>query len=211
MRLVILVSLACLIACGGVWAQSNAGPIPTKSPYPPDAQPQYFPARVFSGNSEVSDLFARGYAQVLRSFEEPPLMKGTSDGKSAIYRLVLLPSMRNTTLMIRLSVNPDGTGALLSKTGQTERNGPKHIKTVTRSLSAEQMSKFLKLLEKSDFWNLLTEDQQRGFDGEEWLLEGAEPSKYHVVDRWSPARTDSYTRACRYLIDVSHLSVGRLD
>jgi hypothetical protein len=69
----------------------------------------------------------------------------------------------------------------------------------------------LKLLEKSDFWNLLTEDQRRGVDGEEWLLEGAEPSKYHVVDRWSPARTETYTRACRYLIDVSHLSVGRLD
>ena len=204
MRLVIPMLLACLIACGGAWAQSNA------SPSSPDAQPQYFPAGVFGGNSNVGDLLARGYAKVLRSFDEPSLLNG-ANGKSAIYRLVLLPSMRNTDFVIRLSVNPDGTGALLSKTGQTGRNGLKHIKSVKGSLSAQEVSKFLKLLEKSDFWNLLTEEQNRGVDGEEWLLEGAEPSKYHVVDRWSPARTDGYTRACRYLINVSHLSVGILD
>jgi hypothetical protein len=205
MRLVILMLLVSIVACGQAWAQSNA------SCYLPDAQPQYFPAGVFGGNSKFSDLFARGSAQVLRSFEEPSLMNGTSDGQSAIYRFVLLPSLRKTTFMIRLSVNPNGTGILSSKIGQNERNGPNHIKTVTRSMSAEQVSKFLKLLEESNFWNLLTTDQRRGLDGNDWLLEGAEPSKYHVVDRWSPARRDSYTRACRFLIDASHLSVGRLD
>jgi hypothetical protein len=53
----------------------------------------------------------------------------------------------------------------------------------------DAVNRFLELLQKADFWNLATEQQESnvvGVDGAQWIMEGVTGGRYHVVDRWSP-------------------------
>jgi hypothetical protein len=45
-------------------------------------------------------------------------------------------------------------------------------------------------------------------DGTQWILEGTENNKYHVVDRWSPRGT-AYEYLCRCLMELSPVKVDQ--
>ena len=59
-----------------------------------------------------------------------------------------------------------------------------------------------------NFWSLPTEIDYRGFDGAEWILEGATKDDYHVMTRWSP-EDDSECRKCYlYLLSLSGMKIS---
>lgn len=45
-----------------------------------------------------------------------------------------------------------------------------------------------------------------GNDGAEWILEGVNGGRYHVVDRWTPG-AGAYREACLYLLKISDLGI----
>ena len=85
------------------------------------------------------------------------------------------------------------------------------------SLTAEQWEGFVKLLEKSSFWNSPTEEKRdaTGLDGAHWILEGQTGGKYHLIDRWSPLGDDdkrhlkNFVAACHYLLKLSKEEVPK--
>ena len=47
-----------------------------------------------------------------------------------------------------------------------------------------------------------------GADGAQWLLEGADQSRYHFVDRWFHQDDPSFERACLCLLVWSELDIA---
>jgi hypothetical protein len=184
-------------------------PITIKQINPPDTSPQYFPVGLFDTNAQLSDWIARWYASELRRLEESSLTEAKTDRDPFVYRFLLIPSF-TPSFLVRLTINPDGTGTLTAKTTADETGKASvTLNQQTENVSAENVSKFLTLLSEVDFWSLPTEAPRRGLDGQVWLLEGRKGRKYHVVDRWCPERQESCARACQYLLDLSTLKVGR--
>jgi len=174
----------------------------------PDRKPQYFPVGLFSKYPEVSEWEARWYASELRHLREPSLVEGESRRKYSVYRFLRMPSFW-PSLVIRLVVSPDGTGTLVAKRTNSQVEDENAPREQTLPISSEQVNDFLNLLHEADFWSLPTAKSRSGFDGEEWLLEGKRNDKYHVVDRWSGAMEETYSRACNYLQELSPLKVER--
>jgi hypothetical protein len=70
----------------------------------------------------------------------------------------------------------------------------------------EIWKKLLGHLEAADFWNLPgdPEENERGLDGADWVIEGRRANIYHAVVRWEP-KPGPFRDACEDLIRVSGL------
>jgi hypothetical protein len=195
----LLAIFVCLLAIGPISAQTIVKRPTFKQTNPPDREPQYFPVGLFSSFPELSELHARWYASELSDLEEPTLR-----GKimpPTVYRFLLIPPV-TPSLVVRLTVNPEGTGNLLAKLG-TKRSRKTAPEPQTLSVSAEQVSEFLSLLRQAQFWSLPTaryeESTIRFTDAKEWLLEANKSGKYHVIDRSDERIEVNVYRACDYL------------
>ncbi len=207
MRL-LLSFLLCLCALISLYAQTDAKHPAVKQTEPPDANPQYFPVGLFSKYPQLSELRARWYAGELRDLEEPSLRRGKIMS-GTVYRFLLIPPF-TPSLVVRLTVNPDGNGNLIAKLGtKRSRGGETTPRQQSLSLSPEQVSKFLGLLREAHFWSLPSaryeETLVRVADGKVWLLEANKIGKYHVVNRSDGFIEENFSRACDYLLEVSPL------
>jgi len=201
--------LFCLLASTALCAQTATKRPASKQIWPPDSKPQYFPVGLFSQSPQLSEWRARWYASELRNLEEPSLLKDKIDRGAVTFRFLLIPSF-SPSLAIRLVVNPDGTGRLVAKMGTKGESAIEAApKQATVPVSANQVRKFLNMLQEAHFWSLQSakSDSVGGADGEEWLLEGKQNDKYQVVDRWHGWIEASYARACDYLQELSPLKV----
>lgn len=81
----------------------------------------------------------------------------------------------------------------------------------SKQLTKEQWDKFISLLQSTDFWNMPTKsNDDMGTDGSQWIIEGMENGKYHVVDRWTP-RKNNFQKCGQYLIELTDLKVSGRD
>jgi len=167
----------------------------------------YFPVGIFEGNVQRSEEKEIWYSQFLFAMAEPsllPMLK--SDGTGATYRFLLL--LNHRALSFRLIVNTDGTGNLTSKDVLIQPNGSNSLRVKPYiSVSKRQVIEFLALLQRLEFW--LTQPEHSGeqnryrMDDAEWILEGVNSDRYHVVDRWAPKNPD-FIRAGTYLMQLAH-------
>jgi hypothetical protein len=189
------------------WSQSKSKTILRD---PPDAHPQYFPVRVFHDSSE-SGLFQgfkeRWYAKHLRAMREPSLSETSTDSSIIAYRFLWLRTF-HSPIAVRLIIHVDGTGTLIGK--MTDGKGGYSAGNLTlnesHELTKEQMAEFLGLLQRASFWSAPAEEDTGGTDGAQWVLEGVEKGHYHIVDRWSPKKSD-FERVCLFLFDQSRISI----
>jgi hypothetical protein len=96
--------------------------------------------------------------------------------------------------VVRLDVNADGTGTVMTKIGDGQAGTPYTTKKVVeidrRVLTRDEVRAFAARVDKLGFWALATdEDPPKGVvraDGSEWIIEAARGGEYQVVARWSP-------------------------
>jgi hypothetical protein len=149
MRL-LLSFLFCLCGLVSLYAQTEAKHPMTKQTNPPDANPQYFPVGLFSKYPPLSEWRARWYAGELRDLEEPPLRRGKITS-GTVYRFLLIPPF-TPRLVVRLTVNPDGTGNLIAKLGTRRSRGGETTPTQQAlSLTPDQVNKFLNLIREAAY------------------------------------------------------------
>ena len=77
-----------------------------------------------------------------------------------------------------------------------------------RELTPDEWREFMRRLDDSCYWQLSTRDDDVvGTDGAQWIFEGFNAGRYHVVDRWSP-QSGSYRELCLYVLKLSGLKVN---
>lgn len=62
---------------------------------------------------------------------------------------------------------------------------------------------FFKLLNNANFWITNPTDEDRGFDGSEWIIEGHTKDRYWFVERWSPNKKSLFRQCGEFLISLS--------
>jgi hypothetical protein len=153
-------------------------------------QDHFFPKSVLSDDPWVDRFKRDWYSMVVKDLQEPSLLEEAANTQAESYRFLWIRSFHHP-IVVRLDLNPDGTGVLTTKVATGAAGYPRSIthllQNVTRPLPREQIRAYLALLKKDGFWALTSPDENKsGVDGAQWIVEGVQGGRYHVVDRWSP-------------------------
>jgi hypothetical protein len=196
------------------WAQANKRPktsVPAILNNPPDANPQYFPEGIFGDTSDkgsFKDFATRWYSSDLRAMHEPSLFEASKDRSLVAYRFLWLRTFHHP-IVIRLTIRPDGTGALTGKitSGAGGYEPGDLIWNQAIDIPKAQLQQFVNAVKMAEFWTLPPDHRWGGTDGAQWIMEGVQDGNYHVVDRWSPERTN-YAKMCLLLLNLSNIQVA---
>src|SRR6266550_7161412 len=97
--------------------------------------------------------------------------------------------------------------------GQAGYNPGKLVESKDIALGADDSKTLAALIQNLDFFQTSTEDDVRGMDGDEWIIEGVSQGKYHVAVRWCTPSYDpgkrkltAFLALCKFLVDKSTLS-----
>jgi hypothetical protein len=144
----------------------------------------YFPA-------EVTDGLATYFSAFLSRIGEPSLVDTAQDQTAVCYRLSSMSFVPSLMTAIRLCSNPDGTANIAT----TREFPPTHeVRKIESKLSAGDVVKLERRLEKADFWSMPTTEgsvrevrpNHYEMDAPVWVLEGVRGGQYHVVFRRAP-------------------------
>lgn len=146
------------------------------------------------------------YASHLNALDEPVL----SDSLSAkVFRFTWLRTFHNP-IVIGLENNNDSI-ILYWKVcdGAGGYEPGKIIENSSKVLTIKEWTDFVSSINSINFWNLpTTQSGILGTDGAQWILEGKELGKYHVVDRWSGGKIES---VCLKLLELTDLKIKKDD
>ena len=173
----------------------------------------YFPVKMKAGDEGVTAFEAQWYGKSLERMKEPRLPVLAMEAFSEVYRVLILPTWGDS-IVIRVQKHGQ-TYELFARrlNGQAGYEVGQLVEAKDIDLSADDSRTLDMLLQNLAFFQLPTDDEVRGFDGDEWILEGVSQGKYHVVQRWCAASYKSETRnlnaflaLCKFLVDKSTLS-----
>ncbi len=147
----------------------------------------YFPPQTFT--DRAGEILVHWFSRELYALEEKPLWPPAS-GNQRTYRITLLPSF-SPPESVTLTVSADGSGQINFRAADSRRQ---HLSVDSGStMTPQQVAGFSQSLYDLQFWQLPTQLPQLRreieMDGTEWILEGVEDGKYHVVLRWCPGTT----------------------
>jgi hypothetical protein len=175
-----------------------------------DAADYYFPKGALDPSRPKIDGITRDwYSQYLRAMLEPSLSCGQGSGGFA-YRFLWLRGLHHP---IAVRVEESGSSITLSAVELDGAGGHapgEIVKRIQRVLSPAEQSKFLTRLSRVGFWGMRKNENRFGLDGAQWILEGAEDSRYQVAERWSPA-PGAYRDLCLLLIEFTGIFIPPLD
>ena len=146
------------------------------------------------------------YSKHLHALEEPAL----NDSLSAkVFRFTWLRTFDNPIVIGLENKNDSITLYWKVCDGAGGYEPGKIIKDKCIRLTLKEWTDFVTNINSIDYWNLPSiESRILGTDGAQWILEGKELGKYHVVDRWSGGEIEN---VCRQLIKLSDLKINEDD
>jgi hypothetical protein len=163
-------------------------------------------ASEFKVSGVESALFhVNWYASHLNALDEPVLRDSLP---AKVYRFTWLRSFHKP-VVIRLE-NFNGAVTLYWKVsdGAGGYEPGKMIVNKSKVLTLKNWNDFVASVNSINFWNLPTTRSGIGSDGAQWILEGKELGKYHVVDRQSGGKIES---VCLKLLELSNLKIKKDD
>ncbi len=162
----------------------------------------YFPENVFDWERKIE-----WYSEHLGAMHEPSLLNMVGNEENRVYRFLWLRSF-HVPIAIRLTVDSSGAGSLTTKmlSGAGGYCPGILIKDETITVMKEDVREFISLLQKANYWELPTNKKVLGLDGAEWIIEGVNGGRYHVVNRWTPEEGE-FRKAALYLLRLSKLEV----
>jgi hypothetical protein len=177
------------------------------------ADDSYFPIKTKTGGEGVTESQSKWYGRSLERMKEPRLPEFVKDLNAEIYRITILPTWGNS---IAVRVQKHGELYSLSARrldGQAGYDPGKLVESKDIELGADDSRTLAQLIQKLNFFQMPTEGDVRGFDGDEWIIEGVSQGKYHVAVRWCADSYDpgkrkltAFLALCKFLVDKSTLS-----
>ncbi|MBP1676964.1 MAG: hypothetical protein H6Q20_1523 [Bacteroidetes bacterium] len=122
------------------------------------------------------------YSRHLKAMQEPVLRDSIP---KQVFRFTWLRTFDNP-IVIRLE-NDKNQITLFWKVcdGEGGYDPGKIIINEKKKLTTNEWKIISNEINSINFWNLIPNRRMMGLDGAQWILEGNEFGKYHVVDRWS--------------------------
>src|SRR5258708_27075123 len=177
------------------------------------ADDSYFPIKTEPGGEGVTAFESNWYGKSLERMKEPRLPALVTDVNVDVYRMMILPTWGNSVVV---RVRRHGELYSLSARrldGQAGYDPGKLVEANDIELGAEDSKTLGVLIRNLNFFQLATNDDVRGFDGEQWILEGVSQGKYHLVQRWCATsynpekrRLTAFLALYKFLLDRSALS-----
>jgi hypothetical protein len=160
----------------------------------------YFPPGSLDSNGTWRDSFhSDWYSKHLKAMDEPSLSDANGAPEFA-YRFLWLRSFHHP---ISVRIQRSGASTILHAIeldGQGGYSPGRPARQVNRELSQSELDAVMDRLNKMRFWQMETRDDSLpGEDGAEWILEGSQGGKYHVVNRWSPGTGYVYDLGLHFL------------
>jgi hypothetical protein len=139
------------------------------------------------------------YLAELCAMDEPSL----SVAGPETYRFLWTRHLRNP-VAVRLT---RAGGDVVIVTIEADAHDPSTRRRHELTGGGEVWTAFLTQLQAADFWNLAgdPEEDERGLDGADWVIEGRRAGIYHAVIRWEP-KPGPFRDACETIIKASGLS-----
>ncbi len=165
----------------------------------------FFPPNTFAdraGDYKVAWFSRDMYALNEKPLWPPPVTSGQ------IFRLTVLPAFSGPE-SVMITVPPDGSGQLRFRVTDVHRENLDADRT--HAITSQQLADFSASLSQARFWEMSTEpppSRMFGEDGAEWILEGVENGKYHIVDRWCPGETPFGQLGRRFFVLAGEQSHG---
>jgi hypothetical protein len=173
-------------------------------PLPSDSSTLYFNLKSQKDTTpNALDSFVNEwYSQMLFALHEPVLKD--YQGTMEIYRFTWLRSFHHP-VVVRVEKKGDRVRVTSKVTDGAGGYEPGKIIVDNKfELSQVNIDTINDRLVAAGFWKIKTEnDDDRGADGSEWIIEGFKGQKYHVAVRWSPDRGTKFRRIGEYLLSVS--------
>jgi len=141
---------------------------------------------------------------------EEPLADYAAAGHTQAYRVLVVLRPYNSPVVVRLSVRADGAGEVVAKVGRD--GGRPQLLTVNNTTQASRadLDKFLRLLDRADFWSMAALDpvdtRHVPMGQEDWMIEGSTNGRYHTVDR-SVSELGALKDAAAFLV----INLAKLD
>lgn len=184
---------------------------PVGSSTPSGSIKRYFPPGVLGCTDQQEELLTRWYSDQLEALHEPSLwsLSGTAS-KITAYRFLWLRSF-HPPVAIRIIINRDWTGSVVVKMASGTGGSDPGILVRAQTLPVGKHGTALLLARvvETHFWTLPTRAAPGGTDGAQWVLEGVEDGRYHIVERWSPWMGDPVHRLAMTLAnDVARLQIA---
>jgi hypothetical protein len=177
------------------------------------ADDSYFPIKTKAGGEGVTAFEAKWYGKSLERMNEPRLPEFVKDVSAEVYRIMILPTWGNP---IAVRVQRHGELYDLSARrldGQGGYDPGKLVKAKDIELGADDSKSLALLIQNLNFFQMPTNDDVMGMDGDEWIIEGVSQGKYHIAVRWCADSYDpekrklsAFLALCKFLVDKSTLS-----
>lgn len=214
-RLFLLLSGAILTAfvsvgCAGQPAPAGAASNGTSGPIV--APSNYFSAAPISTWYPGADRFMREwYLKPLIAMHEPPLPERAGTG----FRFLYLRSF-DPPIAVRVEHGSQGYTLravvlepdVVVHVGSHAEAKPGAIsQDLVRDLRQSEWADVTESITKLGFWKLPQEDTANdGLDGAQWILEGFEEGRYHIVHRWSP-ESGTFREGCLVFLKIAGIDV----
>lgn len=184
--------------------QSSYFPVSAFSGLPKDWETNYSIDVIWGIESAVFSL--NWYSSHLKALEEPVL----SDSLPAkIFRFTWLRTFHNPIVIGIENINDTIKLYWKVNDGAGGYEPGKIIEDKSKILTLKEWTGIVDKINAIDFWNLpSTENEILGTDGAQWILEGKELGKYHVVDRWLGGEIG---KICLELINLTDLEIKEDD
>lgn len=155
---------------------------------------------------ETACFHIRWYGSQLYALEEP-MLSDTLPKK--VFRFTWLRSFHNPIVIGFENMKDSITLYWKVGDGAGGYKPGKIIKNISKTLTIKEWIDFSESINSINFWNLpSTQYGFLGTDGAQWILEGKELGRYHVVDRWSGG---SIEKVCLKLLELTDLKIDRED
>ncbi len=176
------------------------------------AQEPYFPQGVLDDDAQ-GDLFrSNWYSKHLKALEEPSLFQMARASSAESYRFVWLRTFHHPVI-VRVDIKANASGELTTKlsSGAGGYEPGKLIENTSRPLTQRQTEKFLATIQRLQFWELPTHETPEtvGCDGSQWIIEGIKDGKYHVVDRWTPAKGAIHDLGLTFIFGLAQMRIPK--
>ena len=162
----------------------------------------YFSEAPLAPRPVIDRELRTSFGETLIAMHEPPLPGRSGRG----YRFLYVRDFHHPRVV---RVEATNGGYQIRAAGRVGDGATAYWREYTRPLTESEWSTIVASLTAAEFWKLPTDLGDAELDGSEWVLEGFDAGRYHLVHCWSPG-PGPFLDACKAFLKTGGFSLDEL-